>query len=53
MNTEELVELGKATKKRINDLEEEVKVLKLIREQYERKYKIRMFANGDFEEIEA
>ncbi len=31
-------------------LEEEVKVLREIRKQYESKYHVRMFANGEFEE---
>ena len=37
----------------LKDLEATIKVLLAIREQYEKKFGVRMYANGDFIEIEA
>lgn len=46
------IEVGKAIKE-LKGLEERVLVLEVIRKQYEQKFGIRMYANGDFKEIEA
>jgi len=46
------IEIGKVAKK-LYDLEVEAKVLRVIRMRYERKFGIRMYANGNFKEIEA
>lgn len=39
-------------RKQIKEKDEQIKVLTLIRENYENRFKVRMFANGDSEELE-
>ena len=45
------IETLKRTQDNLKELEATIKVLLEIRKQYEKKFGIRMFANGQFEEI--